>query len=150
MQLHGLYSPWNFPGQNTRVGSLSLLQGIFPTQGLNPGLLHYQVSHKGSAIITGVGSLLLLWQIFPSQESNQCLLHCRQILYQLSNQGIPTYQNTGSIVVVHRLSCSMTSGILPDQGLNSWAETGLLWMWAGFSCFLSSGVRYVGELLQLQ
>ena len=29
---HGLYSPWNFPGQNTGVGSLSLLQGIFPTQ----------------------------------------------------------------------------------------------------------------------
>ena len=30
------------------------------------------------------------------------------------------------------------------------AETGLLWMWAGLSCFLSSGVRYVGELLELQ
>ena len=35
---HGLYSPWNFPGQNTGVGSLSLLQGIFPTQGSNPSL----------------------------------------------------------------------------------------------------------------
>ena len=40
-------------GQNTGVGSLSLLQGIFPTQGLNPGLLHcrwilYQLRHKGS------------------------------------------------------------------------------------------------------
>ena len=34
---HGLYSPWNSPGQNTEVGSLSLLQGIFPTQGL-PGI----------------------------------------------------------------------------------------------------------------
>ena len=40
LQPHGLYSPWNSPGQSTRVGSLSLLQGIFPTQGLNPGLLH--------------------------------------------------------------------------------------------------------------
>ena len=29
---HGLHSPWNFPGQNTGVGSLSLLKGIFPTQ----------------------------------------------------------------------------------------------------------------------
>ena len=29
---HGLYSPWNSPGQNTGVGSHSLLQGIFPTQ----------------------------------------------------------------------------------------------------------------------
>ena len=31
LQPHGLYSPWNSPGQNTVVGSLSLLQGIFPT-----------------------------------------------------------------------------------------------------------------------
>ena len=50
---HGLYSPRNSPGQNTGVGSLSLLQGIFPTQGSNPGFLHsgrilYQLSHKGS------------------------------------------------------------------------------------------------------
>ena len=35
---HGRYSPWNSPGRNTGVGSLSLLQGIFPTQGFNPGL----------------------------------------------------------------------------------------------------------------
>ena len=34
------YSPWNSPGQNTAVGSISLLQGVFPTQGLNPGLPH--------------------------------------------------------------------------------------------------------------
>ena len=50
---HGLYSPWNSPGQNTGVGSHSLLQGIFPTLGSNPGLPHckwilYQLSHKGS------------------------------------------------------------------------------------------------------
>ena len=43
----------NSPGQNTGVGSLSLLQGIFPTQGSSPGILHcrqilYQLSHKGS------------------------------------------------------------------------------------------------------
>ena len=37
---HGLYSQWNSPGQNTGVGSLSLLQGIFQTQGSNPGLPH--------------------------------------------------------------------------------------------------------------
>jgi len=40
LQPHGLYSPWNSPGQNTGMGSLSLLQEIFPTQGLNPGLQH--------------------------------------------------------------------------------------------------------------
>ena len=37
---HGLYSPWNSLGQNTAMRSCSLLQGIFPTQGLNPGLPH--------------------------------------------------------------------------------------------------------------
>ena len=47
------YSPQNSPGQNTGVGSLSLLQGLFPTQGSNPGLPHwrrtlYQLTHKGS------------------------------------------------------------------------------------------------------
>ena len=50
---HGLYSPWNSPGQNTGVGSVSLFWGIFPTQGSNLGVLHcrqilYQLSHKGS------------------------------------------------------------------------------------------------------
>ena len=53
LRLHGLYIPWNSPGQNTGVGDLSLLQGIFPTQGSNPGLLHcrqilYQMSYEGS------------------------------------------------------------------------------------------------------
>ena len=37
--MYGLY-PWNSPGQNTGVGSLSLLQGTFPTQGSKPGLPH--------------------------------------------------------------------------------------------------------------
>ena len=53
LRLHGLYSSCNSPGQNTRVGSLSLLQRIFPPQGLNPGLPHcrqilYQLSYQGS------------------------------------------------------------------------------------------------------
>ena len=53
---HWLYSPWDSTGQNTGVGSLSLLQGIFPTQGSNTSLLHcrwilYQLSHKGNSRI---------------------------------------------------------------------------------------------------
>ena len=80
---HGLYSPWNSPGQNTGVGSLSLLQGIFPTQGSNPGLPHCrQILYH-----TGVGSLSLLQQIFPTQELNWSLQQCLQILYQLSYEG---------------------------------------------------------------
>ena len=64
---HGLYSPWNSPGQNTGVGRLSLLQGIFPTQGFNPGLpnwrpILYQLSHKGSPRI-------LEWVAYPFSRS---------------------------------------------------------------------------------
>ena len=50
--------PWNSPGKNTGVGSLSLLQRIFLTQGLNPGLLHcrhflYHLSYQGSPYWVG-------------------------------------------------------------------------------------------------
>ena len=60
---HGLYSPWNSPGQNTGVGSHSLLQRIVPMQGSNPGLLHcrqilYQLNHQGSPRI-------LEWVAYP-------------------------------------------------------------------------------------
>ena len=90
----GLLCPWNSPGQNTGVGSLSLLQGIFPTQGSNPGLLHcrwilYQLSHKGSPRILEWVAYPFLQCIFPTQESNRGLLHYRWILYQLSYQGSP-------------------------------------------------------------
>ena len=72
------------PGKNTGVGCHALLQGIFPTQGSNPGLLHrrwilYYLSHQES--------LSLLQGIFPTQESSLSLLHCRWILYQLTYQG---------------------------------------------------------------
>ena len=55
LQPRGLYSPWNSPGQNTGVGSLCLLQGIFLTQESNQGLLHYrwilyQLSYQGSSV----------------------------------------------------------------------------------------------------
>ena len=79
-QPRGLYSPWNFPGQNTGVGSLSLLQGIFPNQGLNPGLPHcrrilYQLSHKRSLRI-------LEWVAHPfSSGSSQPRNPTRRILY---------------------------------------------------------------------
>ena len=42
LRLCELYSPWNFLGQNTAVGSLDFLQGIFPTKELNLGLLYYR------------------------------------------------------------------------------------------------------------
>ena len=76
---HELYSPWNSPDQNNGVGSLSLLQGIFPTQGSNPGLPHcrrilYQLSHKGSP-------RMLEWVAYPfssgsSWPRNQTRVSC--------------------------------------------------------------------------
>ena len=68
---HGLYSPWNSPGQNTGVGSLSLLQEIIPTQGSNPGLPHcrqilYQLSHKGNSNLFKYSGL---------EKSMDCIVH---------------------------------------------------------------------------
>ena len=62
LQPHGLCSPWNCPGENTGVRSLSLHQGIFAIQGSNPGLPHcscilYQLSHKGSPLGGGWGGV---------------------------------------------------------------------------------------------
>ena len=56
LQIVRLLCPRNSPGKNTRVGSHSLLQGIFQTQGLNSGPLHcrqflYHLSHQGSPYI---------------------------------------------------------------------------------------------------
>ena len=50
-----LLLPWDFQGKSTGVGCHFLLQGIFPTEGLNPGLSHcrqtlYRLSHQGSHI----------------------------------------------------------------------------------------------------
>ena len=97
LQPRRLYSAWNFPGQNTGVDNFSLFQGIFPTQGSNPGLPHYrqflyQDEPPGKPKNTGVGRLSLLQRIFLAQELNQALLNCRQILYQLSDQRSPKWK----------------------------------------------------------
>ena len=52
-----LLCPWDFQGKSTEVGCHFLLHGIFPTQGLNPGLSHcrqmlYRLSHQGSPLIS--------------------------------------------------------------------------------------------------
>ena len=86
--------PRNSPGQNAGMGSLSFLQGIFPTQvkPRSPTLQMDSLPAKppGKPKNTGLGSLSLLQWIFPTQELNGHLLHCRQILYQLSYQGSPS------------------------------------------------------------
>ena len=89
---NGLYSPWNSPGQNTGVDSLSLIQGNLPNPGIEARTPTLQADSlpaepQGKPKNAGVDSLSLLQGIFLTQESNHGLLHCRQILYQLSHQG---------------------------------------------------------------
>ena len=63
--------PWNSPAKNTGMGSHSLLQGIFPNQGSNPGPLHcrilYRLSHEGSLLL-----LLLLLSHFSHVQLRLC------------------------------------------------------------------------------
>ena len=96
LQPHGLYSPWNSPGQNTGVGNHTLLQRIFPTQGSSPGLLHCrqilcQLSHQGSP-------RRLEWVAYPfssgsswprNQTGVSCIAGFYQLSYQLSYQASP-------------------------------------------------------------
>ena len=90
-QPHELYSPCNSPGQNAGVGSLSLLQGIFPTQGSNPGFLHcrhilYQLSYQGKAMDVIVSSIrmifkdIMLNEISQTQKDKYCY-DCTHMLY---------------------------------------------------------------------
>ena len=85
---HGLYSSWNSPGQNIAVGSLSLLQGIFPIQGSNPGLLHcrwtlYQlgnelsVSECSDSSLGDFGLLLLLQVLLQSSTRASVAFTCQ-------------------------------------------------------------------------
>ena len=74
---HELYNPWNSPGQNAGECSLSLLQGIFPIQGSNPGLLHrrqilYQLSYQGSPRTLGS----VAFSIRSSRPRNRTRVSC--------------------------------------------------------------------------
>ena len=94
------YTVWTSTGQNTGVGSLSLLQGIFPTQGLNPGFLHcrqilYQLSQKGSP-------RKLEWVAYPFSKGI--------FLTQESNPGVSS--NTG--------------GFFPNWAIRQYQETTLI------------------------
>ena len=110
---HGLYSPWNSPGQNTAEGSLFLLEGIFPTQGWNPGLPHcrqilYQLSHKASPRI-------LEWVAYPSPadlpdpgiEPGSPALQADSLSTELSGKpkGLTKYQIEGMTGSVLCWSC---------------------------------------------
>ena len=75
---HG-HRSWNSPDQNTGVGSRSLLQGMFPTQGSNPGLPHsrrilYQLSYQGSPRV--LEWVAYLFSSGSSQPRNRTWISC--------------------------------------------------------------------------
>ena len=112
---HGLYSPWNSPGQNSGVGNLSLLQWIFPTQESNQGLLHcrqilYQLSYQGSPI-------------YPNLDTKK-----KQLWWSFIFQYLVVYFWLPWIFIAARgLSQSRQVGLL--SSCNVWASH-----YSGFSC----------------
>ena len=94
---HELYSLWNSPGQNTGVGSHSFLQGIFPTQRSNSGILLcrwilYLLSHQGSPLF------LIFHLIAPAS------FQCFKTLLQNShwNWKLPNYHYKGTKSLLER------------------------------------------------
>ena len=114
LQLHGLHSPRNSPGPNTGVGSCSLLQGIFPTQGSNPGLPHC----RHMLLPSEPGKSLRKWsRSVVSDPQRPHGLQPTRLLHPWDSPG----KNTG--VGCHFL----LQGIFPTQGSNPglphWRQT---------------------------
>ena len=117
---HDLYSPWNSPGQNTGVGSYSLLQGIIPAQGLNTGLPYcrrilYHLSHQE-------GPRILEWVAVPfssrsSRPRNLTKVSCvvGRFFTSWATREAPSYFSNNNIYNgTHLLSTPCVSGIAPS------------------------------------
>ena len=109
LQPRGLFSPWKSPGQNPGVGSLSLLQGIFPIQGLNPGLLHcrqillpaepqgspewlvssYPLLHQAEPLAFANGLTLKLWKPKETQTAKVRVTRVKDKAIFLPNSNFP-------------------------------------------------------------
>ena len=87
---HELYGPRNSPGQNAGMDSLSLLQGISPTQGSNPGLRHsrqilYQLIYQGSPLFNLCEALNLIYLIYVKLNNNKTQTQMSQFRSLLSS-----------------------------------------------------------------
>jgi len=123
-----LYSPWNSPRRNSEVDDLSFLQGIFLTQGLNPGLLHcrwilYQLSHQGSPRI-------LEWVAYPfcsrsSQPRDQTVASC--IAGGFFTSGGIREALEGSLVPCIRCRSTVCSVSVRSVDTEGWLYCALAW-----------------------
>ena len=90
---------WDFPGKHTGVGCHFLLQGIFPIQGWNPCLLHWQadsvpLSHQGSPII-----MFIKIKYCYCSVAKPCLTPCDPMDY--STPGLPVPHHLPEFIQVH-------------------------------------------------
>ena len=136
---HGLCSPWTSPGQNTGVGSLSLLQEIFPTQGSNPDLPHcrqilYQLSHQKSPRI-------LEWVAYPFSRGSFWPRNGTEVSSIAGRYFTNSYQGNPSkwlLILKPQLQCLLLSDSLklvslPLLGSQDISFIAQLWHWA--PCF---------------
>ena len=82
-----LLSPWNFPGKNSGMGCHFLLQGVFPTQGLNPHhlcILHWQADSLPTVPPGKPNhSLLSMQQHYALKTVHTLLKKCSQFVNQV-------------------------------------------------------------------
>ena len=126
LQTHGLYSPWNSPGQNTGVGSLYLLQGFFPTQGSNPSLLHhrqilYQLSHKKSPLSHRLSGLKQQTSVLSSEIQNGSHWVKSSLPLGKCNGGYNFLHLSTSKGCQNSLSCGPCPSLNPDWPVNTFS-----------------------------
>ena len=116
---HGLYSPWNSPGQNTGVGNLYLLQGIFPTQGSNPDLPH-------------LGEFLASWATRKATPPCLPALKKRGVEYttpKRRDQTIVPGDARKAFQVLKKLSQTGSGALLSVKGLQALRGKQSSWPW---------------------
>ena len=145
-------TPWTIqsmhsPGQNTGVGSLSLLQDIFPTQGSNPGLPHcrlilYHLSHRGSP---DVGNLISGSSAF----SKSSLSIWKFSVYLLLKPGLENLEQYFASVQ-NKCNCEVVSALFGIAFLSDWNENWtfpVLWPLLSFPNLLLYWVQHFHSII---
>ena len=118
MQPTRLLRPWNFPGKRTGAGCHFLLQGIIPTQGLNPGLPYcrqmlYHLSHQGSPSSSYVHTKMFF--ILTLQANYLELSIFKKYLF---DSIVSSLGHAGFLVAACKLLVGAHGVQFPDQGSN--------------------------------
>ena len=118
--------PWDASGKNTGVGCHFLLQGIFPTQGSNPGLLHLlhwqadslPLRHLGTPKKTTEYSYRKSqYQAVLSPQVQLSLHHCLSVVSKLLTPEPPTHTHTHACTHI-----SFGSSLSPSNSyISHWA-----------------------------